>query len=350
MTTRNEPSPPTVGVRPSASVRNDVAVDGPAMLDWTVLAEQLGFDTVFVGERTISAASGLDDQPVYEASLLEPFVLLAAMAGRTSRIRLATLVTVLPFRHPVYVAKTTASLDMVSQGRLALEVGGGWNTTELDLFGIPHGRRGHVVKEALDIVRRLWTGAPVTHSGSWSLQDIAIAPKAVQRPGPPIWMASFSPDDPHLWTGGIGRPQEHALSRVGRLADARIPLTYSTRYRTHMSAAHLARAAETVEMGARAADRSAPEFLYGHWVAVVRSEADRRACEAAMRQFFPGTFQDAQRIYLIGTPDEIIERIREQTAMLSHVHGYLLTLILPTREQLEAVARDIRPVLSNGIR
>lgn len=321
----------------------------PELIAWAQAAEEFGFDVVYVGDRLLSSAQTAEGQPVYDAAMLDPFVLLAAISAKTERIRLATFVTIVPFRHPTALAKLTASLDVVSGGRFVFGVGAGWSAPELRLFGVDPRRRGAQLEEGLRFIRQLWNGDAVSEAGEfWNLDGARVSPPPVQEPGPPVWVGSFRPDDEGLWAGGIPAGQQRVLARVGRIADGWVPAVYSPSFKRQLSADQLARAWEIIAEGAVKAGRdpASIEIIYPHWVAIVESERDRRAAEAGLAKYFEGSYADGQRTYLIGTSEEIAERVLAQTSKLDRVDGYLFTAITGGQDQLDAIATKLRPLLA----
>jgi len=341
-------APPIVGVRPAGWIQGDGRAQTAGLIDFAVHADRLGFDVVYVGERLLATA-GRTDLKVYEAPMLEPFVLLAAIAARTERIRLAPLVTVVPFRHPAQLAKITASLDVISDGRFVLGAGAGWSQAEIEMFGTDRRRRGVQLEEGIRLVRELWTGQPVDEEGEfWTLHGVQVTPTPVQQPGPDVWLASFQPDDATTFSGSMSAGQRRALERIGRIADGWAPLTYSAGHKTQLSPEQLGQGWEIIEEAAEGAGRRGDgiDILYPHWIEIVETEADRAECERALARFFPGTYDEAVQTYLIGTADEIAERVAAHTARLPRVDGYLFTSISERREQLDAIAEALRPRLS----
>lgn len=339
---------PFFGVRPAGWMgEEDPAGQARAMLDWAEHADGLGFDVIYVGERLLAKA-GSAGMAVYDAPMLEPFVLLSAMSARTSRVRLAPLITVVPFRHPAAMAKLTACLDVVSGGRFVFGAGSGWSEGELAMFGVDRRRRGRQMEEGIDFVRRLWTGETITEEGEfWKLDGVRVLPQPVQRPGPPVWLASFAPDDAVTWSGSISGGQLRALQRIGRVADGWVPLTYSAGHKRQLSPEQFAEGWRLIDEAARDAGRDSAgiDIIYAHWIEVVRDDAERRIAEEGLARFFPGSFEDARATYLIGTVEEIAERVRAHTAQLPRVDGYLFTSISEHPAQLEAIAGELRPLL-----
>jgi natural product biosynthesis luciferase-like monooxygenase protein len=148
-------------------------------------AEDYGFDSVWPAEHHFSEYG-------YCAS---PALTLAALAGETKRIRLGTGVVVLPLNHPLRVAEDYAMLDLMSNGRVDLGVGRGYQPTEFQGYGIDQTRTREMFHEAIEIIRRAWTEEAVTFEGAhWRFDGVSVRPKPLQRPHPPIWMAALSPE------------------------------------------------------------------------------------------------------------------------------------------------------------
>jgi F420-dependent oxidoreductase-like protein len=124
------------------------------------------------------------------APVLEAWTLLAALAAQTTRIRVGVLVTGNTYRHPAVLAKTGATVDVISHGRLIFGIGAGWNEPEHAALGIPlpaPGERIRRLGEACEIIRRLWTEPPVSFEGRYyQLRDALAEPRPVQKPHPPF--------------------------------------------------------------------------------------------------------------------------------------------------------------------
>lgn len=154
-------------------------------------AEQLGFD----------GAWGFDHfQPMYgegPGETFEGMTTLAALAGATSRIRLGLLVTGVTYRHPSVFAAEALTIDHASRGRLELSFGAAWFEKEHHELGIPFPAtpaRFDLLEDALEIVRRLFTGEVVSYEGRVvSLDHAQLRPEPVQRPHPPIWIGGSGP-------------------------------------------------------------------------------------------------------------------------------------------------------------
>jgi probable F420-dependent oxidoreductase len=162
------------------------------------IADQSGFDTFWVEDHTrlpaeeIRASEGEPgrDEP------LEAWTTLAMLAGVTERVRLGTEVTPVTLRHPALLAKSLATLDVLSGGRVVFGAGSGWNKMEFRSLGIPFEAReprAAKVFEAIQVMQALWTGRPVDHHGEhYQLEGALVSPPPVQPGGPPIWFGGFS--------------------------------------------------------------------------------------------------------------------------------------------------------------
>jgi probable F420-dependent oxidoreductase len=150
-------------------------------------AEEAGWDAVWVWDHIMRDPS----EPH-----ADPYLLLAAIALTTSRIRLGPMVTPLARRRPWHVAREATTLDHLSGGRLTLGVGAGSRTHEFAAFGDPAGlrERAAVLDEGLAILEGLWTGRPFSFEGEhYHVADATFQPVPVQRPRIPIWVAATWP-------------------------------------------------------------------------------------------------------------------------------------------------------------
>jgi alkanesulfonate monooxygenase SsuD/methylene tetrahydromethanopterin reductase-like flavin-dependent oxidoreductase (luciferase family) len=120
---------------------------------WAQTVEGLGFDLLMISDH-IAVTPDVAGQ--YPAPFYEPFTTLAWLAGITGRIRLGTTVVIVPYRHPLLIARMAANLNDLSGGRLVLGVGAGWAVQEFDALGVPFGQRGKLTDEYLRAVRAAW--------------------------------------------------------------------------------------------------------------------------------------------------------------------------------------------------
>jgi probable F420-dependent oxidoreductase len=163
--------------------------------------EAAGFSSLMIGDHIVFPAESSSRYP-YTVSgahpshgdAVEQLSVVSFVAGITERIRIATSVMILPYRNPVLMAKTLATADVLSEGRIIVGVGVGWLQEEFEaLAAPPFARRGAVSDECLEIMIKLWTNSPASHAGSfYSFDAIRCEPAPVQRPHPPIWVGGHS--------------------------------------------------------------------------------------------------------------------------------------------------------------
>ncbi|WP_249010661.1 LLM class flavin-dependent oxidoreductase [Conexibacter sp. DBS9H8] len=339
---RRNPGIPLVCVRPPGWTAPHSGGLFAGIRNWARRAEELGFDGLFLGDRMLASARGSEHSTsiVYGASMLEVTTTLAALAGDTERLLLGPLVLVLPYRHPIQMAKTLSTLDVISDGRLILGAGLGWNDAEFAALELPRSERGRRFEESLSLCRALWRGECVSHAGTWAFDDVALSPLPVQPGGPPVWMASFSPGSKLDWSGDVPESARRPLDRIGRLADGYVPLVYSASGKRRLEPVVLGRAWERVLEAAHAAGRGRRDidFVYSDWVYVIEDAADEANCRAALDGFFDGSWEEAQATYLIGSAEDVAARIAEQAAHIDRIDAYVLTPLGPDAGQLDGLA------------
>ena len=175
------------------SLLNNWGIEDPqALVDLASRADELGFDSVWVHDHVFNVGHVLDrigDRPYYE-----PLTLLSYVAARTTRVRLGTSVLVLPYHNPIQLAKTAATLDVLSGGRLVLGVGVGAIEQEMEAMGTSFKQRGAFTDEAITVMRTLWTEADPRFDGKFSrFSGMKFSPKPVQKPTIPIIIGGVSP-------------------------------------------------------------------------------------------------------------------------------------------------------------
>lgn len=184
-------------------------------IEW---AETAGFESVFLSEHHATDEG-------YIGSL---FPALAAIAARTTTIRLGTAVILAPFQQPIRFAEDAAFVDQLSEGRLELGLALGYRRKEFEVFGVPRKERGTRTEELVEVARLAWTGEPFSYEGShWNFSDVVVTPPPYQPGGPPLW---------------IGGASETAARRAGRLGchfmpDAYMPHEHYAIYRQELAAA-----------------------------------------------------------------------------------------------------------------
>jgi alkanesulfonate monooxygenase SsuD/methylene tetrahydromethanopterin reductase-like flavin-dependent oxidoreductase (luciferase family) len=164
-------------------------VPWPEYLDLARRVESAGYDSVWVGDHLIYDLPDGSTRGPYEA-----WTTLAAIAAVTERVELGPLVASTSFHAPAMLAKQAATVDAISQGRLILGLGAGWNRREYDAFGFPYERRVSRFEEALAvIVPLLREGRTTFHGQLFDLDDCVLDPPPVREGGPPVMLGSNSP-------------------------------------------------------------------------------------------------------------------------------------------------------------
>ena len=173
--------------------------------------EALGFASVMIADHIVFPSVVTSKYPYTvngvfpgQGDALEQLALMAFIAGKTERLRLVTSVMILPYRNPVATAKTLATIDVLSRGRVTVGVGVGWLREEFEaLAAADFDRRGAVSDEYIRIFKALWTQSPASFAGEfYRFDSVRCLPHPVQTPHPPIW---------------IGGHSKAALRRVARL-------------------------------------------------------------------------------------------------------------------------------------
>jgi len=199
-------------VYPQTEFGNDPAT----IRDYAQTAEGLGYTHILAYDHVLGAnpqrPGGWSGPYTHETPFQEPFILFSYMAALTQRIHFTTGVIILPQRQVTLVAKQAASLDVLSQGRLRVGIGTGWNWVEYQALNQDFHNRGRRFEEQIEVMRLLWTQPLVSFEGRWhSIPDAGINPLPIQRPIP-------------LWFGGHAEP---ALRRAARLGDGWMPNYYT---------------------------------------------------------------------------------------------------------------------------
>lgn len=161
--------------------------------------EERGFDSLFFPEHTHIPTSrrtpfpGGTDLPEQYWRAHDPFVALTAAAAVTSKIKVGTGICLVIERDPITLAKECASLDMISNGRLILGIGAGWNAEEMENHGASYKNRWKIVREKVLAMREIWTKDEAEFHGEFvDFDPIWSWPKPVQPGGPPIWLGANS--------------------------------------------------------------------------------------------------------------------------------------------------------------
>jgi probable F420-dependent oxidoreductase len=182
---------------------NNWGLDNPeALIDLAVEAEQRGFDSVWVNHHIVNVGyveERLDTRPYHDA-----LTVLTWAAARTERVMLGTSVLVLPYLHPIVLAKALATLDQLSSGRVIAGVGVGSLPEENAVLAVDYDDRGRSSDEAIEVMQSLWASPLASHDGArFSFTDLKTSPQPRQSPLP-------------LWVGGSGGPARRRAARYGQ--------------------------------------------------------------------------------------------------------------------------------------
>ena len=176
--------------------------DVQAIVRLATRAEELGFDSVWASDHVFNVSyvfERIGDRPYYD-----PLTILSYVAAVTTRIRLGTSVLVLPYHHPMRLAKAAATLDVLSGGRVILGVGVGVIEQEFHALGTSYAERGAITDETIAILQALWTQTVPSHQGRlYRFSGMPFSPKPMQKPHIPIVI------------GGVSRAAIRRAARVG---------------------------------------------------------------------------------------------------------------------------------------
>ena len=269
-----------------------MAGDGPKdadlILSMAETADTGGLDSVWVGDSLTAKPR------------LEPLTTLAAVASRTDRVRLGTAVLLAGLRHPVLLAQTLGTMDLISKGRavLAVGVGGAFNEDqrrEWAAAGVRPSSRAGRLEEMIEIVKRLGAGETVSCEGRhFSLDSVSMEPRPVQTGGVPVLIAC------HARAG-----RDAQFRRAARLGDGFISISDTPE--------EYARACERVRVSAGEVGRSYEDMEAAFYMTVNLGDDPRKATDEAERYLtmYYGANIWGTRWGPFGAPEQVVERIRE---------------------------------------
>jgi probable F420-dependent oxidoreductase len=285
------------------------------------LVDSTGYDSLWCG-----------DHISFPMAILDPLLQLAQAAVLSRRLMFGTSVYLLTLRHPVPVAKQVASLDHLTEGRFIFGVGvGGEFAREYESCGVPIKERGARLEEAIPLLRKLWSGEPVTHDGRYypSFANVPMQPPARQPGGPPIW---------------CGGRSDGALARAGRIGDGWIAYVVTPEmYKSGL---------DKIAAAARSAGRGGARFGTGHLLFTRIDDTYEKALDAATislsHRYAMDFRKPAERYAALGPPQQIADRVRAFHA--AGVRHIVFDLVGPYEErnsQIERIAREVFPLLAD---
>jgi alkanesulfonate monooxygenase SsuD/methylene tetrahydromethanopterin reductase-like flavin-dependent oxidoreductase (luciferase family) len=306
-------------------------------VDYTVEADALGYDSIFVVEHHFTGYGQVS------ASLN----LLTWVAARTKRLRLGTAVIVLPWHNPVLLAEQAATLDLLSGGRLDFGVGKGYRHPEFMAFCIPQSEADERFDEGLEVILKAWTSDErFSHHGKhWHFENIVVEPPTAQKPHPPIWMAA----------GNLDSIRQVAQRGYNLLLDQHASMAVTIeRFNTYKAEVErcgrrfdpMNVAVSRAFFVAKNAEEKAKaiESRFANQQRLVKAGSAPAERSTASLLSFDQTLDAAGESALFGTPDEIARKIEVLRA--AGVEHMLLNGPTGSRENLRAFARELMPAFS----
>jgi probable F420-dependent oxidoreductase len=284
--------------------------DAAKLHDLAQTAEGLAFDTVYFPDHLVH--EGPERQRSEEAAY-DPIVQAAVVAQATRRVRIGHLVLCNLFRHPAVTARSLATLDELSGGRMIAGLGTGWTETEFSMTGLPFpdiATRLRMLAEALVCIRGLWEGSPFSFAGEfYRFSEAVLLPRPVQRPHPPFLLggsgrgllriAARHADAVNI-IAGTGRTGYIAMSEVGKLTDS----TFRSKVRFLRD--------ETEREGRDPRSIAVSQTLFT--VLLTDSAAATRATAESFGQMLGAPPEEVVRspLSLIGTPEECVTELQRR--------------------------------------
>jgi natural product biosynthesis luciferase-like monooxygenase protein len=279
-------------------------------------ADELGYHSIKTVEHQFFDYGGHSPNPI---------VFLAAIAARTRRIRPITGAVIPAFNHPVKAAGELAMLDNLSQGRLDVGFGRAFIPKEFEVFGVSMDESRPRFEEGIDIIRRLWTEDRVTYKGRFfTLDDVHLMPRPVQRPHPPIWVAAVASMDSFVWAGQHGYhlmivPFAQQMERTREFVRAYREAWRGAGFRPGTEQVQLALfccLAENRAEAVQAFDRPVRRYVevlgeaVSEWAtAHSRQYQGYDKMVAAITALTPQTIMDDHLAY-VGTPEEVVDQVQ----------------------------------------
>jgi len=294
-------------------VHTHLPVDLEEIRRYIERAEALGFHSLWVQEQAgLRAAAGA----------LEGVSMLSYAAALTRRIRLGSAVFLINLRNPIQLAKSLASLDQLSQGRLIVGVGLGGVTRLYEAYGLSPEHRVSRFVEALTLMKKLWTEENFTFEGKfWQLKNASLAPRPFQKPHPPVWFGANSP-------AALKRAVKHGSGFIG--AGSSSSGDFKSKVQTVLSALAEAK-------------KDSADFMIGKRV-YLAVDKDRERAAKRLREWFGlfyGQADLADRVAVWGSAEECVERLREIVAAGARL--LLLNPVFDMMEQMEVLASEVVP-------
>jgi probable F420-dependent oxidoreductase len=289
------------------------SIDASVIRQFIPRAEALGYEGLWVQEQIVG-----------DAPILEPVTLLTYAAALTTKPHLGTSVLITVIRNPVQLAKSLASLDQLSHGRLIVGVAIGGPHVPEAVFGVFSEHRGRRFVEGLQVMKALWTQPRATMNGEyWRFENVAMEPKPAHKPHPPLW---------------FGAREAVALKRAARLGDGWMGAGSS-------SSADFVKQVELLRRFLDEAKRDPKEFPISKRV-YIAVDNDRARAERRLRDWFGMRYKNADmapRVSIWGSRAECIDRLGE--IVRAGARHLMLNPVFDEMEHLELLASDVIPKL-----
>jgi probable F420-dependent oxidoreductase len=300
-------------------------------------AEALGFDGIAFDDHFFMRGIGRDVTEPH----LECFTALSALASLTKRVKLGQVVTANSYRHPALLAKMTATLDVISGGRLELGIGAGWFREEYEAYGYPYpGVRMRIaqLREAIQVITQMWTEEAPSFTGEhYQIRQAYNFPKPAQKPRPKIMV------------GGSGKDVLRVTAELADIANVIPPLgargTPDIKATIAFGRDEFKRRLDYLRQHCRDLGRNFDEIEKSGacFVLLGNTEAEVETIAQVTAQMMGVEDTDAARrspLTLIGTPDQCVEILKARIADLG-VTYYTCTFLAP--EALDQFGRQILP-------
>jgi probable F420-dependent oxidoreductase len=272
-------------------------------------AETLSFDSLWVQEQILS-----------DSAILEPVALLTYVAALTSKPRLGSSVLLTVIRNPVQLAKSLATLDQLSHGRLTVGVGIGGAHVPERVFGIPSERRARRFVEGLQVMKALWVQPRATFAGEfWQFDNVAMEPKPLQQPHPPLWFGARE-------AIGLRRAARHGQGWMGAGSS---------------SSADFVQQIGLLRGFLEQEKREPAEFAVSKRVYIAVDD-DRKRAERRLQEWFGVRYKRAEmatRVSLWGSRQECIDKLNE--LVRAGARHLMLNPVFDEMEQLEVLAEVV---------
>jgi len=316
-------------------------------------ADEIGMHSAWIGEHHFNSLGVLSC----------PDLVLAYIAARTKRIRLAPAVTVLPLHHPIRVAEQWATLDLLSNGRVDFAAGRGYDSREYAPFKVPFADNQGIFEEGMEVVRMLWSAeGRIDHHGNYyQFENIRITPKPVQQPLP-VYVASFSKPSielaARLGCGLIVAPFAAAMSYGGLKQVADLYHESCTRYGTRPQRLMCSYFTHFADTAAEEAAQRARQIRYYKECVIPALPGDPKTAPPSYR-YFVDMVDRLQKVrpedltensVLLGSPGRIIETLQKvEAAGFSEVILYFNVGLKPhqqVKEEMDRFMRQVAPAFS----